>query len=52
MSGREVACLHDDFQTAGSYELTWNAAGAASGVYVVRLEALGKVDSRKVVLCK
>ncbi|HXG00186.1 MAG TPA: T9SS type A sorting domain-containing protein, partial [Bacteroidota bacterium] len=35
--GREVATLVDEVKQPGSYEVTWNANGVASGVYFYRL---------------
>ncbi len=52
LNGREVVRLTDDVQNAGQHTLTWNADNCSSGVYLVRVETLGKVDSRKIVLCK
>lgn len=38
VTGREVATLADRSFGAGEHELTWNAAGQASGTYFYRLE--------------
>jgi hypothetical protein len=37
LTGREVAVLASGRQTPGRYRVTWDAAGAPSGVYLVRL---------------
>ena len=37
--GREVVTLTDGIQVAGRYNITWNASGVATGVYVYRMEA-------------
>jgi photosystem II stability/assembly factor-like uncharacterized protein len=37
--GREIATLVNEEKAPGSYEVTWNASGLASGVYLYRLEA-------------
>jgi len=37
--GREVAKLADGVQVAGRYNVTWNASGLATGVYIYRMEA-------------
>lgn len=52
VAGRLVATLSEDVREPGVHELTWNATGAASGVYFARMQA-GKTDvSRKLVLLK
>ncbi len=54
--GEEIARLVDEKQPAGEYELTWNAANLASGIYFYRLQAGspagGFVQTRKMVLLK
>ena len=65
--GREVAVLVDEMKAPGTYEVSWDAGGLASGVYVYRLQvrppdsAIGRdsrsgaggfVQSRKMVLVK
>ena len=37
--GREVVTLMDGIQVAGRYNVTWNASGLATGVYIYRMEA-------------
>ncbi len=37
---------------AGKYSVMWNASGVPAGEYVVRLEAGGRVDAKKVVVVK
>ena len=37
--GREVTTLVNAVQVAGRYNLTWNASGLATGVYIYRMEA-------------
>ena len=37
--GREVTTLVNGVQVAGRYNLTWNASGLATGVYIYRMEA-------------
>ena len=39
LSGRHVHTLVKKQQASGTYEVTWNASGFASGVYYYRLEA-------------
>ena len=44
--GRTVAVLADGPRSAGEHTSTWDASGAAAGVYLVRLEAGGAVRTR------
>ena len=50
--GREVAVLASGRRAAGRYRLAWDAAGAPSGVYLVRLTSRMRMEQRKVVLVK
>jgi uncharacterized protein (DUF1501 family) len=50
--GREVAVLVDERKEPGSYTVTWDASGSASGVYICRMIAGTYVASRKMVLTK
>jgi hypothetical protein len=50
--GREVAVLVDERKPAGSYEVTFDAARLASGVYVYRLTAGAFVGSRRMVVVR
>jgi hypothetical protein len=50
--GREVAVLVDRQQSPGTYMVTWNAAGMASGVYVYRLTTNDNTQCRTMVLLK
>ena len=57
ITGALVRVLEDDTRQAGSHAVTWdgtNEAGqeVATGVYVVRLEAAGLSEVRKVLLVK
>ena len=45
LRGRRVAVLVDEMRTAGSHEEPWAATLAPSGVYIVRLEALGETHT-------
>lgn len=58
--GNEVATLVNEEKSAGRYEVTFNAAGLASGVYIYRLMAgnpstssgQGFVETKKMVLLR
>jgi hypothetical protein len=51
--GREVVTLiNDEYKNAGRYELAWNAANYATGVYIYRIEAGDYVSTKKMVLVK
>lgn len=52
LMGQKVAELVNEMKTAGSYNVTWNASGAASGMYYYRLEANGQTMTRKMTLIK
>ena len=52
MLGREVATLLDETKAPGKYQVSWDAGGLASGIYVYRLTAGDFVQSRKMVLVK
>jgi len=50
--GREVAVLVNEKKEPGSYTVTWNARGMASGVYFYRLQAGEFVQTYKLVLLR
>ncbi|MEP2446247.1 MAG: T9SS type A sorting domain-containing protein [Balneola sp.] len=50
--GQKVAELLNTTKNAGSYQLTWNATGVASGIYYYRLTAPGQVLTRQMTLIK
>ncbi|MBU0507311.1 T9SS type A sorting domain-containing protein [bacterium] len=50
--GRRVAVLSEGQQTAGDHNLQWNASAFPSGVYLVRLTAETKQETKKVILLK
>jgi hypothetical protein len=52
MLGREVATLLDGQKEPGTYEVTFDGTGLASGVYLCRLQAGDFVTVRKLVLMK
>jgi len=51
--GRLLRTLFDGFQSAGTYKLTFNAAGLATGIYYYTLRtASGLVKSQKMIVVK
>lgn len=50
--GRKVATLVDKVEQPGNYEVQFNGAGLASGVYFYRLQAGNTLLQRKMVLVK
>lgn len=52
LTGREVATLVNQSTTAGNFSATWNAEQMPSGLYIARLESLGRMSSMKLMLVK
>jgi hypothetical protein len=50
--GREVAVYVDGVMDSGEHSVRVGGSGMASGVYVVRLEAAGRSQARKIVLLR
>jgi hypothetical protein len=50
--GNEVATLVDEFQPAGTYEVSWNAKNVPSGVYFYQLQMNAFVETRKMLMIK
>lgn len=50
--GREVRTLVNEEMKPGSYEVTWDATGFASGVYFYRLQAGSFTETRKLMLLR
>jgi Secretion system C-terminal sorting domain len=50
--GMLVEELVNDYVEAGNYNVTWDASGMPSGVYIVKLVAQNTVQTQKVVLMK
>ena len=51
-TGREVARLIDNRMEAGKWEIDFHCDGLASGLYFARLETIGGVNVRKMILLK
>lgn len=52
LSGRLVSHLAADWQPAGRYEQVWHAAGIPAGMYLLRFEAAGHLQTRKLIMVK
>jgi len=52
VSGRRVAALISGYQSVGYHSVVFNGEGQAAGVYVVKLDANGVSESRKITLVK
>ncbi len=50
--GRLIHNLVDEYQTAGSYKVNFNAGNLASGIYIYSLNYNGKVFTKKMQLLK
>jgi cyanophycinase len=50
--GRQVATLVDEKKAPGSYEVSFDASGLASGVYFYRMTAGSYVDTKKLLLIR
>ncbi|MCW8803518.1 MAG: T9SS type A sorting domain-containing protein, partial [Ignavibacteriaceae bacterium] len=52
MLGNEVATLVNETKTAGEYDIDFNAATIASGIYFYRLQAGDFVETKRMMLMK
>lgn len=52
MLGREITTLVNERVTAGNHEITFDAGGLSSGMYIYRLETGNEVFTRKLMLIK
>jgi uncharacterized delta-60 repeat protein len=50
--GKKISSLVNEFQPAGSYNVTFNAANLPSGTYIYTIKAGSYVSSKKMVLMK
>ena len=52
ITGQRVSTLVSEDKEAGHYELTWNGAEVANGIYVYRLEAGDFVAAKRMVIVR
>jgi hypothetical protein len=52
LGGRELATLVNETRKPGSYSVQWNAARFPSGVYLYRLQANGRDETKRLLLVK
>jgi len=50
--GQRVATLVDEYQSAGSYQVNWNAENEASGVYLYAIQAGQQLETKRMLLLK
>ncbi|MEX2364889.1 MAG: T9SS type A sorting domain-containing protein, partial [Balneolaceae bacterium] len=50
--GQKVAMLVNEVKSAGNYQVNWDAANMASGVYYYRLQSAGQIKTRQMTLIK
>lgn len=50
--GQNVSVLINQYQSAGNYEVTWNAEAYPSGAYFYRMESGSFVSNKKMILVK
>ncbi|MGB5287393.1 MAG: T9SS type A sorting domain-containing protein, partial [Ignavibacteriaceae bacterium] len=50
--GNEIATLVDEYKPAGKYEITFDASGLSSSVYIYQLSAENYLETRKMLLLK
>ena len=52
VTGREVAVLRDGSEAAGIHNVSWDASGLASGVYICRLQVGDKTSAIKMAMVR
>jgi len=50
--GQPIATLVSGYMDAGTYDLTWDASNASSGMYFVKVQAGGFTKTQKLMLIK
>lgn len=52
LMGQKVATLVNEIKTQGTHQVTWDASNIASGIYIYRLNAGGKMLTKQMTLIK
>jgi hypothetical protein len=52
LQGQFVSTLLNGYQAAGIYSLTWDASHVPSGIYFVKAESMGFVQTQKLMIIK
>jgi len=52
ITGKEVATLLNQEKPAGKYQLTFDASGFASGIYLYQIKANSRIIVKKMLLLK
>jgi hypothetical protein len=52
MLGTQISELRNEHQSAGIYQMTWNAGSSPTGVYFIKLKAGNEISFQKVLLVK
>ena len=52
INGRLVKSLVNNVLSAGYYEIEWNASNESSGVYILKMQSDGFIDTQKMMLIK
>jgi len=52
MLGRKVATLVNEMKIPGEYEVSFDASGLSSGIYLYRLQAGSFFETRKMILLR
>jgi len=50
--GKKIATVVNERQSAGAYQVVWNASGLSSGTYFYRLQAGSFVETKKMIMVK
>ena len=52
MLGNEIAALVNEKKSAGTYEISFDASGLSSGIYLYTLQSGGFVETKKMIYLK
>jgi len=52
LTGQKVATLASGLWPAGMHQISWEATGMPTGVYIARLQANGQTQTRRLILAK